>query len=138
MHVERWRQWKEFSSCGCCGSFYMSSPDNAKSTINTARRQRLTEEFAPFLTIYYYLSQFIDCPCCDSSIVATVVQCWQLKSPPTDRLSLAAFVVDFVLSGHPVSGFEVDRRTEVLMALSLIPTPNYLCCLCIDKYRAPE
>ena len=72
--------------------------DNAKSTINTARRRRLTEEFAPFLTIYYYLSQFIDCPCCDSSIVATVVQCWQLKSPPTDRLSLAAFVVDLALS----------------------------------------
>ena len=39
-----------------------SPSDNAKSTINAARRQRLTEEFAPFLAIYYYLSQFIDCP----------------------------------------------------------------------------
>ena len=62
-----------------------SAADNAKSTINAARRQRLMEEFAPFLAIYYYLSQFIDCPLCDSSIPATVVQRWQLKSPPTDR-----------------------------------------------------
>ena len=73
--------------------------DNAKSTINAARRQCLMEEFAPFLSIYYYLSQFIDCPSGDSSIAATVVQRRRLKSPPTDRLSLAAFVVDLVLSG---------------------------------------
>ena len=50
-------------------------PDNAISTINAARHQRLTEEFVPFLAIYYYLSQFIDCPSSDSSIAATVMQC---------------------------------------------------------------
>ena len=46
----------------------------AISTINAARHQRLTEEFVPFLAIYYYLSQFIDCPSSDSSIAATVIQ----------------------------------------------------------------
>ena len=72
----------------------------AISTINAARHQRLTEEFVPFLAIYYYLSQFIDCPSGDSSIAATVVQRRQLKSPPTDQLSLAAFEVDLALSGR--------------------------------------
>ena len=50
-------------------------PDNAEWTINAARHPCLTdEEFVPFLAIYYYLSQFIDCPSGDSSIAATIVQ----------------------------------------------------------------
>ena len=80
--------------CSCSGS------EVAISTINAARHQRLTEEFVPFLAIYYYLSQFIDCPSGDSSIAATVVQRRRLKSPPTDRLSLAAFVVDLASSAY--------------------------------------
>ena len=115
MHVERWRQWKEFSSCGCCGSFYMSSPDNAKSTINTARRQRLTEEFVPFLTIYYNLSQFIDCPTGDSS----VVQRRRLKSPPTEEFSLAAFVVHSAISASDTS---LQQHQIFLSCFSLVPS----------------
>ena len=69
------------------------------STINAARRQRLTGEFGPFLAIYYFLSQFIDCPTGDSSIAATVLQRRRLKSPPTEVFFQAVTIVDIATSG---------------------------------------
>ena len=80
------------------GRRFISPPEVAISTINAARHQRLTEEFGPFLAIYYYLSQFIDGPSGDSSIAATVEQRQRLKSPRTEEFFQAVVIVDLALS----------------------------------------
>ena len=117
----------------------------AISTINAARHQRLTEEFVPFLAIYYYLSQFIDCPTGDSSIAATVVQRRRLKSPPKEVFFQAVVIVDIATSGlgqwvlsrgaDKVSGSRAraggvalksfrGQRKILLRTICFHPTPN--------------
>ena len=109
----------------------------AQKLLNAARHQRLTEEFAPFLAIYYYLSQFIDCPSGDSSIAATVVQRRWLKSPPTDVFFQAVVIVDLATSEQAaqagadhcalcsISCFQIWRRTRYYKTAKGLCTPEF-------------